>query len=229
MSIGNNNKNMKANKKANKNNKSVKNNVKNSNDNDADNKVVIPNGSNEQREEDIEREEKLGRTCFGFCCDMRRAVIIMSILGILFAIGGLVGDYVTIYVGAYDNYDDDNVFNQEDKNNQLDRLFVIDIVLRCINIIGYVLGIIGAIKYNSKLLKMNVVIIITYFITSTIMFIKTSNDIESYEYGAIQMIGPIIGTVMGIYINKTLAKEINNGIMSIDTYKIREEHSCCCV
>ena len=52
---------------------------------------------------------------------------------------------------------------------------------------------------------------------------------EEVKFGGGNVVGPAIGMVLTLYTNASLVYEMRRGIMSKETYKVREEYSCCCV
>lgn len=187
--------------------------------------------------EEWEREEhnntsadkKRGRSCCGCCCDMRRAVVILSALGILLSIVNVVINHFWLFKPTRQDYEglDDN--SSSDTNKQLDDLLTVNIVVAGLSVVGYSLSIIGGIKFNQVFVMVNIVYMPIGFAVNQTFLFSAASDIEGVDYGVTNMIGPLIGIIMDVYLNVSFVKEIRNGIMSEKNYERREKQSCCCV
>jgi hypothetical protein len=192
--------------------------------------TAVPVGDGGDNIDDVTSSgKKLGRSCCGCCCDMRRAVIILSILGIFFSVISVTTNYL-----LYFDYDRSPIYDNtepltDDQKKTMNQLFYISTVLICGAVIFYALAIVGAVQYNTILLKFNVMYVIGNFIATTVLFFRAADNVAQFDYDFVNMIGPLIGTVMTVYANISLIKEIKCGIMSPETYRVREEQSCCCV
>jgi len=198
--------------------------------------------TNQQEEspakEEWEREEhnntsadkKRGRSCCGCCCDMRRAVVILSALGILLAIVSVVINHFLLFkpiTQDYEGLDDDN--SSSDTNKQLDDLLTISIVVAGLSVVGFSLSIIGGIKFNQVFVIVNTIYMPIGFAVNQTFLFSAASDIEGFDYGVTNMIGPLIGIIMAVFVNVSFVKEIHNGTMSEKNYERREKQSCCCV
>lgn len=191
----------------------------------------------EKEKEEWEREEhnntsadkKRGRSCFGCLCDMRRAVVILSALGILVAIVSVVINHFLLFEPArQDDEDLDDDSSSDADNKQLDDLLIISIVLAGLSVVGFSLSIIGGTKFNQVLVIVNTIYMPIGFAVNQIFLFSAESDIEGFNYGITNMIGPLIGIIMAVFVNVSFVKEIRNGIMSEKNYE-REKQSCCCV
>merc|ERR1740139_2129998 len=118
--------------------------------------------TNQQEESPKEKEEwervehnntsadkKRGRSCFGCLCDMRRAVVILSALGILVAIVSVV-IFLLFEPARQDDEGLDDDSSIDANNKQLDDLLIINIVVAGLSIIG-------GIKFNQVLVIVNTI------------------------------------------------------------------------
>jgi hypothetical protein len=81
-------------------------------------------------------------------------------------------------------------------NKHLNDLFIINVVLSCIGMVGYMCVIVGGIKFYQLLVITNTVIIPMAFIVQIILSLQTANDIEEFDYTFINAAGPLVGVVM---------------------------------
>ena len=141
-----------------------------------------------------------GHTFLGCCCDTRRAVIIIdSIL--------LVMAFISILASAAipDSWLDDNEVDRHW------RLYVIGYAIA--GIVSLSTGIWGALRYKVWMI----------WVAGVWHVIMAIIDLVS-----VSLIGLILSGIFA-YPHFVLASEIRRGIMEPETYKQREEHSCCCV
>jgi len=165
--------------------------------------------------------EKQGSKCCSCCCDMRRAVIVLAIIGIVFnAVGFTQMLYQTISLGI----------SSEDE----DCYYGLFAFLSVIVAIGFAIGIglfvfklFAALKYNLCMLT-TVLVFNLLELAFGLWYV-----INMYGYGGTtgQLIANIIVVigVFSVYIYPVigLIREIKSGIMSEETYA-REFYSCCC-
>jgi len=170
-------------------------------------------------------DKKRGRSCFGCLCDMRRAVVILSALGILVAIFSVVINHFLLFEPARD---DEDLDKNSDTKKRLDELLIISIVVAGLSIVGFSLSIIGGVKFNQVFVIINTIYMPVGFAVNHIFLFSAASDIEGFDYGFTNMIGPLIGIIMAVFVNVSFVKEIRNGIMSKKNYE-REKQSCCCV
>lgn len=174
------------------------------------------------------QQEKQGARCCGFCCDYRRAVLIIACISALFSLGylifALVAPDVIPSVGV--EYDDDEV------EEILEDLVKVGGILAGISLFANICAIIGAIKYNIYLVAVNALWIFGNFVANTITSIEYANDINQTDPDTDLSLVPNI-IVSGViacllaYPHVGFIVEVKRGIMSFETYP-REEYSCCC-
>ena len=180
--------------------------------------------SQEEEEHNTTTDMKQGRSCFGCFCDMRRAVVILSAIGILVAILSAVINYFLLFEPARDEVLD----NDSDAKQQLDDLFAISMVVAGLSVVGFTLSIIGGVKFNQVLVIVNTVYMPIGFAVNQVFLFSVASDIEGFDYGFSNIIGPLIGIIMAVFVHVSFVKEIRDGIMSEKNYE-REKQSCCCV
>lgn len=174
--------------------------------------------------------KKLGHLCCGGCCDTRRAVMIVdtinAIVSVLALISVLVikkankiaGTYIHNSATSYSNYMDDDSFVQSiDETYQLFMhsflpLNVI-LVIVMIRLIGSVIGLVGAYRYNTTFVGVTAVL---YCLDIGFGIILT-NVIDIILYGFM------------VYPHFVFIYEVNCGIMTPERYTSNEEFCCCCV
>lgn len=143
------------------------------------------------------------------CCDCRRATIIVNIINLCFAAIGLFG-FIAFLFNAGNPEDLDGI--GIDDGYTLKDYAPLVIVIMLLTMIGFILGILGAIKYK---IWMIVIAIFVYCITAI------------FELLSFSIIGFII-TGLFAYPHFVLVHEIRRGIMTKERYPI-EQQSCCCV
>jgi len=171
--------------------------------------------------------KKVGHVCCGFCCDVRRAVIIINLLAAILAIIGVI--LFATAVGIYGNFDDEDIeinSNATEVTEDLDWEYgewAKDAPLReiglgvgiswaAIAILFYFIGLIGAIKYSACLVLLSCLFYAAAIIWAILFF---------------DVISAVINLLF-LYPHIVLYSEIKKGIMAPETYKVRERHSCCC-
>ena len=176
--------------------------------------------------EDVEQQQevyvKQGRSCFGCLCDMRRAIVILSALGMIFSIAGVLTNRFLVFDPAQDDADD-----PEDVN-RLEDLFRLHIGMTILAIFGYMFAIRGGLKFNKRLVIANIVIMPAVFVTNTTTFLVAAGEIDEFNFGFPNVIGQAIGFVMSLFVNISFLREMRAGIMTEKNYA-NEEQSCCCV
>ena len=169
-----------------------------------------------------EKAVKQGRSCCGCLCDMRRAIIILSVLGTFFQVLAIVFNKLFTFDFALDDIED------EDDRRRIEDLFSLHIGMTCLAIAGFIMAIIGGIKFKRRPVIMNMMIMVATFLVNAITFLNAANDIDEFDYGPVNMIGSIIGVVMSLYVHISFLRKMRMGIMTPENYP-REEQSCCCV
>ena len=163
---------------------------------------------------------------------MRRAVIILSIVGILGQALAVLANRFLLFEMAIDDIND-RPFNDKDGDHdkrRLDVTFIIYSVLAFVGMLGYGCAIVGGIQFNSILVKSNVGVMIGVFVTQNALLwqFRIAGEIEEFEYGVWNMIGPLVGLIMSTYVHISFVREVRRGIMTRENYH-NEEQSCCCV
>ena len=172
--------------------------------------------------EEKQGEEKQGKKCCGFCCDFRRAVIVMAILGIIEFTILIIVQVFGIAFGAS--------IVAEAEDDDLVQASGIGIAVTSGLIAGlYAIGLLFSIFHLLAALKYSVCMLATVLVFN---FIGLGYDIYyATLVGGDLMIGLICYCIVvaAIYIYPTvgLLMEIKEGIMSPETYP-REAYSCCC-
>jgi hypothetical protein len=150
----------------------------------------------------------------GCCCDYRRAVFVLAILGIIFDTLNLITSY------------------SSEVATWLTTLgYVLGIVIAGVSFYG-------ALKYNVGALWVQIAYLAIWFVISivvTAMEISDVNDQTNVDLTTGQTVGALIFglvvltffTALAMYPAVYLIKEIKAGIMTEATYA-REAHSCCC-
>mmetsp|Transcript_5057 Transcript_5057/g.8281 ORF Transcript_5057/g.8281 Transcript_5057/m.8281 type:complete len:190 (+) Transcript_5057:104-673(+) len=166
--------------------------------------------------------EKQGRSCFGCLCDMRRAVIILSAIGIIASALSVVSNHFFLFEGAKDETED------EKDVNRLNDLLTVNIVLAVLSAVGFAMSIVGGWKFNVPLVLINTVYMPIGFAINNALFLLAASDIEGFNFSFINMVGPLIGVIASLFVHISFIKEVRAGIMSEENYA-KEEQSCCCV
>lgn len=169
--------------------------------------------------------EKQGSKCCGCCCDFRRAVIVMALIGIV----GTSLTVILLLVGvgygssvAGQATDDDLVAASGAAiaigSGVAAGVYVVIMLF-------YVFQLMAAIKYNLCMLYTVLVFELLglgFDIAYGIAAATTAGDM------AVTIVVYILFAALVIYPTAGLIKEIKEGIMSPETYP-REAYSCCCM
>jgi hypothetical protein len=152
--------------------------------------------------------ERRGQSCCGFCCDMRRAVLILNgFLVILYSIG------VWNTVPSWSSHRRDHHVENDDDDNDNDTWRFLKMLLK---LICFVLGMWGALSFSTWQLYFPIMVHLhTIVVSCGIIF----SDWDVMPIG--------IG-ISFLYPHVVLMQEIQNGILSKETYPF-EAQSCCCV
>jgi hypothetical protein len=179
----------------------------------------------------IHDQEKQGQKCLGCCCDMRRAVIIISIMYLSFSTISLVFllGFESLRMATKDAFDDDVLLETIEHGYFVQSIFV------GIGVVASMCSLVGAIQYNIYLVAINIVWLITEYIATVVIEMLAYLEIEESYAGtqnirmpwASWVISAIIISAFFIYPMVRFIREINLGVMSRETYP-REEFSCCC-
>jgi hypothetical protein len=184
---------------------------------------LIPHGSKVSRKAPYRRQ---GHLCCGGCCDMRRAVIIVDSINLFLMTMALLSVLVVrkvdqMAINALSNQtsnyvDDEDLMDLFDDSiimlNKSLFPFTIIIALVCIRLVSSTIGIIGALNYNTCLVKVTTLMYCIDIFFGCILL----NPFDIIAYG------------LFAYPHFVLIREIQAGVMSPETYK-NEEFCCCCV
>jgi len=167
-------------------------------------------------------EQKQGGLYCGCCCDYRRAVIVLAILGIIFAGFNMITVVTVMLAQAADLIEDITYFQY-------------------VNVLGYGFSLLvacvslyGGVKYNVTALRIQIAWLAIWYVVYVVVGIINVTSLDDYLSGGQQAITIIYGiifqtlfTALAMYPTVYLVKEIRAGTMSAATYD-RERHSCCC-
>lgn len=188
-------------------------------------------------------QEKQGGKCCGGCCDYRRAVIVLCIVSLVFAVLGIVNP-------ALNQAFDSTVYPELDEiiKDHATATLAIGVV----HIIVTILCMVGAIIFNFWLVALYVLWAILYLILTIVFEQQLVNDLLDWiekeaagdptytaqtqdeletafnTYAIISYVLTALFTLLWVYPSVFLSVEIKKGIMTKETYP-REEMSCCCV
>jgi hypothetical protein len=188
--------------------------------------------------------EKQGHIFCGFCCDVRRAVIVLNIIGmvvtfcsILFSLLGLtlvdIADDIVHNVNISDisnatTFNDDLFWDNSTNTSMFESANMTEIVEGFDSVKDPV----------TSIFKIVVVVMIIGFGVHLITFLGAIH--YNYYFVSVGVIWSLLNyfIVPGsglilltfyLYPHIMFILEIRTGIMSEYTYGVREEHSCCCV
>jgi len=185
-------------------------------------------------------QTKKGGTCCGFCCDFRRATIMVNSIIIslsAFSVASLltrpdteeiIQEYQEIAI------DDDQVL--EELASIADTTFVAGAVLAGVLLVFTAVPLYGAYVFNAGMVAFGVVLLVASFIAETLLtyiYIEKADDVVeptgAYEFNQPIFIYTLSAIVQALFIypHVGLILEIRAGIMSFETYP-REAYSCCC-
>lgn len=166
---------------------------------------------------------------------MRRAVIILNTVSIVANYIGLIAlatDWIPTFQDAKDDlvdkYGKDSSLTLE-QSDTLDELLRRLIFLTVAYSVTSLLAIVGAIYYEPRLLRVQVMYAVTNLALTIVFNNKAADEVETYDYGVANYASYIVGTALSIYVHVSLYREIKNGTMSKETYAATEAHSCCCL
>jgi hypothetical protein len=112
--------------------------------------VAIPAG-NATSSVPMWQQEKQGAKCCGCCCDYRRAVIVVAIIGIVFSVINVITILTVSTIGATGAIDDDEV------EDVFKGTIAVSAALTGIALLTSVCGLIGALKFNIWLVAVDLV------------------------------------------------------------------------
>ena len=163
--------------------------------------------------------------CFagGCCCDFRRAVIVMAIIGMCFTILSVILVLVGVGAGvAISNTFDDDVVTAA--NESMAGVGIL-IAATVVSLLFYIFQLFAALKFNVCMLYTVVV-----FELISLAFNIYNSTVAAVGAGGLTISIIIYCLICALIIYPTagLIKEIKEGIMSVETYP-REAYSCCCM
>jgi hypothetical protein len=167
-------------------------------------------------EDEIEnsiQSQKQGHKCCGGCCDMRRAVIIVNIVSMIFSLLGVafMGLGFELLKTASDALDDDQV--KQSGGDAMQNLPMGAIVAgMLISLASYVLGIMGAISFTPWQVMVATACYGIHFV---------------FQVMTVNIMGMIF-TGFFAYPHVFFILEMKNNIMTPENYH-NEVQSCCCV
>lgn len=187
---------------------------------------------------------KQGSLYCGCCCDMRRAVIIVNVIL-------LVSSLITIVRSL--NAEDLTAGLNEEQLDVLERSDLAFLITAIATMVFCAVGVVGAATYNIYLVGSNIVVLLaalavrSYFLFAAVGGVldlasedddfldlteeEKSNvlDVSGDLLIANVVISAVFVLFVYVYPHVVFIMEVRNGIMSEETYKRREEASCCCV
>ena len=192
------------------------------------------------KEQRLVDEEKQGSKFCG-CCDMRRAVIILNVLYLIYVVIGIAliatGIYLTIKTGG-----DTDENNQQQYDAYLEHVKPYNITLMvsaAISVVVTILALVGAERFSYGLVLPKAVWLVIHYFIQLIADIGGCNswnkdvvplDPEQQQC-TIPWLGLVIGALVMIFVLSAhigYLNEVSRGTMKRETYQ-REKHSCCCV
>mmetsp|Transcript_11840 Transcript_11840/g.34181 ORF Transcript_11840/g.34181 Transcript_11840/m.34181 type:complete len:235 (+) Transcript_11840:161-865(+) len=185
-----------------------------------------------QGELPMAEQEKVGQKCCGCCCDFRRAVIVMSIISIVFSGLGVIGSIAEADDRNAENQPGSDL-NSEESKFLADDLRTANTVIGILDLLTSICGLVGAIIYNKYMVLLPAIYSICSFIAVSVLTAQAYQDLEdetgtSIDTPAGSYVIGIILTFLWVYPNIGFFYENHRGILTKETYP-REEFSCCCV
>lgn len=178
-------------------------------------------------------QEKQGGKCCFFCCDYRRAVVVISILQMINSLVWLVlfaGAGGFAVVGSLEAQNNDDLSSEG-----LAAAAGASYILAAMYGVFFLCNIFvlcAALRYSVCMLSTTIIIVLIQFgisIWNVVYRVQYSTDptLNPTTQYVVGIIGSIIGYGLYLYPIIGLTSEIKNGIMSRETYP-REAYSCCC-
>ena len=187
-----------------------------------------------QTEIPIWEQPKVGSKCCGFCCDFRRAVIIINSVVISFSTYSILlyfnrpADMEQIWGEVIR---DDEVL--EELGGIEDEGYLAIAIIGAIAVFATIVPIYGAYRFDNRLIGFGVGFLILSFVTRFVVvytLIEKADDVsENVMFAQPTFIYTVYAIIIAlfVYAHIGLMYEINKGIMSAETYP-REEYCCCC-
>ena len=171
--------------------------------------------SSDQQDAHFQRaaRSKQGHSCCGGCCDMRRAVIIVDIISVVFVALGLLTFTVGVQILSNLPTDPNNPTSGEEIQKTVGSIPIgLVIAMGVVKILCYVVGIQGAISFTSWMVQVALVCYVIDFFLNAWQF---------------NIFGMVLIAFFA-YPHYFLVQEMKSGIMTPDNYP-NEVQSCCCV
>ncbi|KAL3815622.1 hypothetical protein ACHAXA_007154 [Cyclostephanos tholiformis] len=161
-------------------------------------------------------EDKVGHKFLLVCCDTKRAVIVLTSIALLL-----------------DAFAFSSTIIGHDASTTTDG-FATAMVVRGCGIFVTLCALLGAFWYSMHVVGVGLVYT-TYQLTMDIVRIVGydwssggGGDDDDDDGGKLVVLLPLVLNALIFYAEGTFISEINDGIMSKETYKTRERYSCCC-
>lgn len=161
---------------------------------------------------------KQGHSFCGFCCDMRRAVMIINVVSILNFLF-----QAAMIIGAMRYADDD----EAEKLSVLEHAFRGVIIMSSFGVFVSLYAIYGA--YMFRVIPVGVQILYTaiYWLATNTMQQRSSAQYAEYNHLWFNWVITFIMSLFFIYPHVMLLTELRAGIMTANTYP--REKQCCCL
>ncbi|KAL7434121.1 hypothetical protein ACHAXH_003874 [Discostella pseudostelligera] len=177
--------------------------------NETDKKVEGEEGEEGEEEEgEYVYQAKQGHKFLFCCCDTKRAVVLLNYVALLFNI--------LTFTAAIMN------------GNRQAETFVKDMVMQACGMFIIFTTLLGAYWYSKTIVSVGL-IYACYHLTVGIMNMAKYNWQGENEDGKLVVILPFLWYILTFYAEAMFILELHDGTMSPETYKIREQYSCCCL
>jgi hypothetical protein len=177
--------------------------------NEADKKVEGEEGEEGgEEEEEYVYQAKQGHKFLFCCCDTKRAVVLLNYVALLFNI--------LTFTAAIMN------------GNRQAETFVKDMVMQACGMFIIFTTLLGAYWYSKTIVSVGL-IYACYHLTVGISNMAKYNWQGENEDGKLVVILPFLWYILTFYAEAMFILELHDGTMSPETYKIREQYSCCCL
>ena len=185
-------------------------------------------------------QQKVGAICCACCCDFRRAVIIVNAMTIGLSSFTFLNMFnpqddvdLDIYDETYTNIIDDDQVKEE--LHQISRnMTLANAIMGGVMLVLAVVPLYGAFHFKVKMIAFGIVLHVASFIaefTVTYLLVQQANatapDKSVYLQPWLLYAVSAIVVAFFVYPHVGLIMEIQQGIMTPETY-LREDYSCCC-
>ena len=164
---------------------------------------------------------KQGHTYCGFCCDMRRAVMIVNAVNILFLL------IITLAVAEADR-----MVRESDNDAEKEALDSSEKALRGVAIIavfGWILSFVtiwGAIKFRVIPVALNALYMFIAFLATSTMRYRATEHHTAHDFDVGSWFINVFFLLLAEYPHIMYVIEVRSGILSAETYQ--REKRCCC-